>query len=151
MKIKANTVQEYLDAVPEEKKDAFLRLRQVILDHLPNGFQEELNYGMIGYVVPHELYPAGYHCNTDLPLPFMNIACQKNFIGFYHMGIYADKNLLDWFVSEYKNRAEHKLDMGKSCLRLKKLDQIPFDLLGELVQKVSPSDWISAYETQIKR
>lgn len=151
MKINANTVQEYLDAVPEEKKDAFLRLRQVILDHLPNGFQEELNYGMIGYVVPHELYPAGYHCNTDLSLPFMNIACQKNFIGFYHMGIYADKNLLDWFVSEYKNRVEHKLDMGKSCLRLKKLDQIPFDLLGELVQKVSPSDWISAYETQIKR
>ena len=128
-----------------------MELRQVILANLPKGFREELNYGMIGYVVPHAMYPAGYHCDPSLPLPFLNIACQKNFIGLYHMGIYADKKLLDWFTSEYVKRVKGKLDMGKSCVRFKKVDQIPLDLIGELVKRVSPRDWIKNYESALKR
>ena len=101
MRIQANSVEEYLENVPEERKTAIGNLRKTVLENLPAGFKEELNYGMIGYVVPHELYPAGYHCDPKLPLPFMNIANQKNFISFYHMGIYANPELLDWFVKEY--------------------------------------------------
>ena len=151
MKIEANTVQQYLDAVPKDKEEYFLELRQVILDNLPIGFKEELNYGMLGYVVPFDIYPAGYHCDKSKPLPFMNIACQKNFIGFYHMGIYANKELLDWFVDEYDSTVSHKLDMGKSCVRFKKIDEIPLKLIAELVKKVTPADWIKDYESQIKK
>ncbi len=106
---------------------------------------------MIGYVVPHSIYPDGYHCLPELPLPFVNIASQKNFIALYHMGLYADPEILDWFVSEYPKHSERKLDMGKSCIRFKKPEQIPFDLIGELMQKISVDDWIAAYEKNIKR
>ena len=114
------TVSDYLDNLPEERIDSFNTLRKVILSNLPEGFEECINYGMIGYVVPHSIYPAGYHCDTKLPLPFMNIANQKNFIAFYHMGIYGDADLMNWFVNEYPNYSKAKLDMGKSCVRFKK-------------------------------
>jgi hypothetical protein len=106
---------------------------------------------MLGYVVPHSKYPNGYHCDPKLPLPFMTIASQKNFVAFYHMGIYADQKLLQWFTDEYPKHSKAKLDMGKSCIRFKKLDQIPYKLIGELVSKVSAEKWIETYENNLKR
>ena len=140
------TVSDYLDNLPEERKDSFISLRKVILSNLPEGFEECINYGMIGYVVPHSIYPAGYHCDTKLPLPFMNIANQKNFIAFYHMGIYGNQDLMNWFVNEFPNHSKGKLDMGKSCIRFKKMDDIPFALIGKLVSKMTVNDWIQQYE-----
>jgi len=140
------TVSDYLDNLPEERKDSFISLRKVILSNLPEGFEECINYGMIGYVVPHSIYLAGYHCDTKLPLPFMNIANQKNFIAFYHMGIYGNQDLMNWFVNEFPKYSKAKLDMGKSCIRFKKMDDIPFALIGELVSKMTVKDWIQQYE-----
>ncbi len=151
MKIEANTPDEYIAQLPEDRQQAVSKLREIFCRNLPEGFQETISYGMIGFVVPHSVYPAGYHCDTKLPLPFINIASQKNFIALYHMGIYANKNLLDWFVAEYPKHCATKLDMGKSCIRLKKIDQIPYDLLEELATKMTVSDWIGLYEQQIKR
>lgn len=151
MKIEANTPDEYIAQLPEERQEAVSKLRENFLKNLPTGFQETMSYGMIGYVVPHSVYPAGYHCDTKLPLPFINIASQKNFIALYHMGIYANKNLLDWFVAEYPKHCTTKPDMGKSCIRFKKIDQIPYDLIAELATKITVTDWIDLYEQQIKR
>jgi len=150
MKLNIESVSDYLEKVPEERKDAFIKLRQVILANLPRGFQEEMSYGMIGYVVPHSLYPGGYHCDPKLPLPFVSIASQKNFVALYHMAIYADDKLLEWFVTEFPKHSPLKLDMGKSCIRFKKPDKIPFDLIGQLMQKVSVGDFIQLYEAEYK-
>ena len=141
---------EYVASIPEERRDAFEKLRQTILENIPDGFQEEMSYGMIGYVVPHRLYPKGYHCDPKLPLPFVAIASQKNFVALYHMGIYAHPELLDWFVTEFPKRSKSKLDMGKSCIRFKKPEQIPFDLIGQLMQKMSPEEWVGMYESVFK-
>jgi uncharacterized protein YdhG (YjbR/CyaY superfamily) len=151
MQSKASTPDEYMAELPEERVSAMKELRKTILDNLPDGFQETMSYGMIGYVVPHSIYPDGYHCTPELPLPFMNIASQKNFIALYHSGIYADEKLLNWFTSEYPKYVKTKLDMGKSCIRFKKPDQIPYDLIAELVQKMSVQDWIDKYESAVKR
>ena len=151
MQIKAKNVKEYLKKVPKERIEYFKKLREAILTNLPNGFDEQLNYGMIGYVVPHDIYPGGYHCDPKLPLPFANIASQKNFIGFYHMGIYANPELLEWFVKEYPKHSDTKLDMGKSCVRFKKMDKIPYDLIGKLMRKMSVKDWIKLYEQNRKK
>lgn len=151
MKSKANTPQEYIDQLPEDRKQIITELRKAILSNLPKGFEEELSYGMIGYVVPHTLYPDGYHCDPKLPLPFINIASQKNFVAIYHMGIYADKNLLNWFISEYAKYSKAKLDMGKSCIRFKKIEQIPFELIGALAAKITPVEWIAIYEKNYKK
>jgi hypothetical protein len=151
MQIKAASPEEYLEKIPEDRKEAMSKLRSVIKDNLPEGFEETMSYGMIGYVVPHTLYPAGYHCTPELPLPFLNIASQKNFIAVYHMGIYADTDLLDWFVSEFPKHSKLKLDMGKSCIRFKKPEQIPFELIGELASKMTVEEWIAIYESKVKR
>lgn len=151
MQIEAGSVEDYLNKIPEDRREHMMKLRKVIVDNIPEGFNEGISYGMIGYVVPHSVYPNGYHCDPNLPLPFLSIASQKNFIGFYHMGIYADKELYDWFVGEYYKHSQYKLDMGKSCIRFKRMDDIPYDLLGELVRKMSPQDWINLYETNLKR
>ena len=151
MQIEANTPDEYIAQLPNDRKPVMEKLRKVILDNLPKGFKEESSYGMIGYVVPHSIYPKGYHAKPELPLPFINIASQKNFIGVYHMGIYADPKLLDWFTTEYPKHCKLKLDMGKSCIRFKKPDQIPFELIGELASKVSVDEWVETYESKIIR
>lgn len=151
MKIEASTPDEYIAQLAEKRQQAVSKLREIIKNNLPNGFEETLSYGMIGYVVPHSGYPAGYHCDPKLPLPFINIASQKNFVALYHMGIYANKNLFDWFVAKYPKHCTTKIDMGKSCIRFKKIDQIPYDLIAELVTKMTVSDWINLYEQQIKR
>lgn len=150
MKIKAESVEEYLENIPEERKPAMNKLRKIVKDNIPKGFEECLSYGMIGYVVPHIIYPDGYHCNTKLPLPFINIANQKNFIALYHMGIYADEVLMNWFVEEYPKHSKYKLDMGKSCIRFKKIDHIPYDLIESLIKKMKVKDWVSLYEENIK-
>ena len=122
------------------------KLRTIILENIPQGFSEVMSYGMIGFVVPHAIYPAGYHCDPKLPLPFINLASQKNFIALYHMGLYSNKNILDWFIAEYPKHSSSKLDMGKSCIRFKDSEKIPYDLIAELVKKMSVKDWIRIYE-----
>lgn len=150
MKYNANSPEEYISLLPEERKAPVKKLRKMILDNLPKGFEETMSYGMIGYVVPHSRYPEGYHCNPELPLPFLNIASQKNFIALYHSGIYADPELQNWFVEQYRNRVPSKLDIGKSCIRFKNLQQIPYDLIGELCAKISPEEWVETYEKAVK-
>lgn len=151
MQSKATTVDEYIAELPEDRQKAIVQLRKAIKKNIPKGFKEEMGYGMMGYSVPHSLYPAGYHCNPKDPLPFLGLASQKNFIAVYHMGIYADPKLLKWFTDEYAKRVKGKLDMGKSCIRFKKPENIPFDLIGELASKMTPQDWISMYEKNLKR
>ncbi len=148
---KAATVDEYIESLPEDRKAAMSTLRKEIKKNLPKGFAESMGYGMMGWAVPHSLYPAGYHCDPKQPLPFMGIASQKNFVAVYHMGVYADKKLYDWFTKEYAKQVKGKLDMGKSCIRFKKMDQIPYKLIGELASKMSPKDWIDIYEKNMKR
>lgn len=151
MQSKALTPEDYLSELPEDRKAAMMKLQKAIKDNLPKGFEEVMSYGMLGYVVPHSIYPNGYHCNPKLPLPFINLASQKNFIAIYHMGIYAKKELSDWFVSEYPKHIKTKIDMGKSCLRFKKVEDIPFEFIGELATKMSVNDWIACYESNFKR
>lgn len=151
MKIEADTPEEYIDKLPDDRKEAMIKLRATILENLPDGFEETMSYGMIGYVVPHSVYPDGYHCNPHLPLPFMSIASQKNYIALYHMGIYVNEELMDWFTGEYPNHVSSKLDMGKSCIRFKKPDQIPYELIAELTAKMTADAWIELYEKNIKR
>lgn len=145
------TVSEYLANLPEDRREALNQLRETILTNLSEGFEECINYGMIGYVVPHSIYPNGYHCDPKLPLPFMNIASQKNFIAFYHMGIYGNPDLMSWFVNEYPKHSKAKLDMGKSCVRFKKMNEIPFELIGELIKKMSVADWVNQYESLYRK
>lgn len=147
MQSKATTPQEYIDSLAEDRKDAIEKIRKSILDALPSGFEEVMCYGMIGYVVPHSIYPKGYHCDPKLPLCFMSLASQKNFVALYHMGIYANPKLLDWFVTEFPKHSKSKLDMGKSCIRFKKMNDIPLDLIRELSKKMAVQDWINCYES----
>ena len=151
MRIEADNPQDYIDQLPKERKKAINNLREVILRHLPPGFEETMSYGMIGYVVPHSIYPAGYHTNPELPLPFLNIASQKNFIALYHMGIYSDPELLDWFKHQYPKYSPIKLDMGKSCIRFKKIEAIPYELIGELLERMNVDDWVKLYEKSIRK
>ena len=151
MQSTAKTPSEYVESLPDERKIVIENIRKTVLENLPKGFEETMGYGMMGYVVPHSIYPSGYHCDPKTPLPFMGMASQKNFIAFYHMGIYADENLLNWFVSEYPKHCKAKLDMGKSCIRFKKMDDIPYELLGQLVTKMTVQDWISLYEEKFKK
>jgi len=150
MRSEAQTVNDYISELPNDRKEAVAKLREVISNNIPKGFQEEMSYGMIGYVVPKTIYPAGYHCTPELPLPFMNIASQKNFIAVYHMAVYADNELKDWFTGEFKKHSKLKLDMGKSCMRFKKPADIPFELIGELASKITPDQWIKLYEDNFK-
>lgn len=150
MKSDALTPAQFIEQLPEERKPAVKKLRSVLRKNLPRGFKEEMSYNMLGYVVPHRLYPPGYHCTPELPLPFINLASQKAYVALYHMGIYSDEKLLNWFKKAYTKQVSTKLDMGKSCIRFKKMDDIPYELIGELAAKVSPADWIAIYERQIK-
>ncbi|MDG1571196.1 DUF1801 domain-containing protein [Robiginitalea sp. M366] len=151
MKSEATTPEAYLEQLPEARQAVVSRLREVILEHLPDGFQETMNYGMLGYVVPHSRYPAGYHCNPKLPLPFLNLASQKQYVALYHMGIYADPELLQWFKEAYAAAGAGRLDMGKSCIRFKKPEEIPFELIGELCTKITVDQWIERYEQALKK
>jgi Domain of unknown function (DU1801) len=150
MQSKATTVDTYIAALPEDRQKAVKELCKVIKKNLPKGFKEGMGYGMIGWSVPHSIYPAGYHCNPKDPLPFMGLASQKNSINFYHMGIYADPKLLKWFQDAHAKASPKKLDMGKSCVRYKKSEDIPYALIGELAAKITVNEWIEKYETALK-
>lgn len=150
MQSKAATVDQYINELPEERKKPMEEIRKVIRKNIPKGFQECMSYGMVGYVVPHSKYPDGYHCDPKLPLPFLAFASQKNFIAIYHMGIYADPKLLKWFTEAHAKASPKKLDMGKCCMRYKKPEDIPYALIGELVTKITPDDWIEMYERNYK-
>lgn len=126
MQSKATTVEDYINELPDERKEVITKLRNVIKKNLPKGFKEGMGYGMIGYCIPHSIYPAGYHCDPKLPLPFMNVVSQKNYISVYHMGLYGDNTLTKWFIKEYEKLGIGKLDMGKCCVRFKKPEKIPF-------------------------
>jgi len=151
MQSKAETPDQYIAELPEERKEAVMALRKILQNNLPEGYKEEMSYGMIGYVVPHAIYPKGYHSTPKLPLPFINLASQKNYIALYHMAIYADKELLKWFTEEYPKHSKSKLDMGKGCIRFKKPEQIPYKLIGELVSKISVEEWIKLYEKTYRK
>lgn len=151
MKTPGTTVEDILANIPEERKEAFYKLHQTIVDHLPAGFEPGISYGGLGYVVPHRLYPAGYHCKPTEPLPFAGLASQKNSINFYHMGIYSDPDLMDWFLAEYPKHSSQKLDMGKSCIRFKKPEHIPYQLMGQLMEKMTAEQWIALYERMLKK
>jgi len=150
MQFKSKTILEYISQLTEDRKEPISKLRNIINQNIDREFSEEINYGMIGWVVPHSLYPEGYHCDPKLPLPFMSIASQKHFIAVYHMGVYASPKLLEWFISEYPKHCSTKLDMDKSCIRFKKIENIPYNLIGKLVSKMSANDWIMLYESNMK-
>ena len=144
-----SSIKNYIASIPEDKKQAFEKLRETILKNLPKGFDETFSYRMITYCVPHSIYPKGYHCNPEQALPFISIAAQKNFIALYHMGLYADASLLNWFEETWKSTTDSKLDMGKSCVRFKRVNEIPFDLIKKLISKVSTKKWIEVYFEKI--
>lgn len=151
MQYKADTAEEYIAQIPKERVEAIEKLREVLKVNLPKGFEEVMSYGMISYVVPHSIYPKGYHVDPKIPLPYISIASQKNFVGLYHMGVYSIPSLYDWFVSEYPKHCKTKLDMGKSCVRMKKIDDIPYGLIGELAGKITVEEWIKSYEESMER
>jgi Domain of unknown function (DU1801) len=146
MQSKAKTVSEYIASLPDDRAEIIAAVRKEILNNLPKGFEETMQYGMISYVVPHTLYPGGYHTNPKDALPFISLASQKNHIALYHMAVYAGP-LHDWFVKEWEKFTDKKLDMGKSCIRFKKPDDVPVKLIGKLSAKMTPKQWIKAYET----
>lgn len=151
MKAVSNLIDEYISKLPEERQEVFRKIFVTIGDYLPKGFEENTSYGMVGWGIPLEKYPPGYHCTPGLPLPFISLAFQKNFIAIYHMGIYAKPELLNWFTEEFPKYSKRKLDMGKSCIRFKKMDDIPFELIAELSKKMTADEWISLYETNYKK
>ena len=144
MQSKARTPMEYIDSLPADRRRAISEIRRVILKNLPGGFAEVMSYGMLGYVVPHSVYAPGYHCDPKQPLPFINLASQKNYISFSHMALYGP--LLDWFTKEWKSVPRKKLDMGKCCVRFKSLDDVPLELIGRLVARITPRQWVRMYE-----
>lgn len=151
MQIKSTSIEDYISQIPEDRQESFLKLFQTIDAHLPPGFQSNVSFGMVGWAVPLSTYPAGYHCTPGSALPFMNLASQKNFVALYHMGLYAKKELLDWFVEEFPKHSKKKLDIGKSCVRFKKKEDIPFDLIAELSEKMTVEEWINLYEINYKK
>lgn len=150
MQSKATTPEQYINELPEDRKEIISAIRIAIKNNLPKGFEEVMGYGMLGYVIPHSIYPAGYHCTPKLPLPFINIASQKNHISIYHMGLYASKPVLDWFLVEWQKNSTKKIDMGKGCLRFKKAEDVPLKLIAELAKKITVKQYIDTYESVIK-
>lgn len=151
MSEKFHSSDDYIRTVPDNRKQTFIRLLEVIRENIPDGFSEQIQYGMIGFVVPHNLYPGGYHAKPSEALPFAHLASQKHHIALYHMGLYSDEKLLNWFKKEYSERVNDKLDMGKSCIRFHKFDAIPYDLIAELMTKITLKNWIEKYEKSIKK
>lgn len=149
MQSKVSNPEQYIAELPVERKEAMSKLREIILKNIPDGFEEQMSYGMLGYVVPHSIYPAGYHCSPKLPLPFLNLASQKNFISLHHLGLYTEGDLLKWFLEEFA-KTGFKLDMGKGCIRFKNMTKIPFELIEKLVSKVTVNQWIETYEKLYK-
>jgi hypothetical protein len=141
----AKTVDEYLQALPEDRRRTISAVRSVILANLPDGYEEQINYGMIGYVVPHSLYTAGYHCDPTKPLALAQLGSQKNHMALYLMTVYGDPATEQWFRKAW-TAAGKKLDMGKACVRFKKLEDVPLDVVGEVIARVPVQAYISRIE-----
>lgn len=150
MRSQATTPDEYINGLPDDRKAPVTDLRNAINKTIPKGFKEVIAYGMISWVVPHSLFPAGYHCDPTKPLMMMSLASQKNYISLHHMGMYSGP-LLDWFEKEWQKATPKKLDMGKCCIRFKKPDDVPIALIAELAGKLTPQKWIEIYEKMLKR
>ena len=151
MATKPETPDQYVEELPDDRKEVIQRLRTILKENLPVGYEEDISYGMIGYVVPYSIYPAGYAVKPKVPLPLINLASQKNHVALYHMAVYAVPGIAEWFQTEYPKHCKTKLDMGKGCIRLKKMDDIPYDLIGELARKVDVQTWIDTYEKVVRR
>ncbi|MBL4770507.1 MAG: DUF1801 domain-containing protein [Planctomycetes bacterium] len=145
MQSKATTVKEYLAELPDDRRKAIMALRKVIKANLGKGFKEGMQYGMIGYFVPHTVYPKGYHCSPEQPLPFCSLASQKNHMAFYSFFLYMNPKQLKLFQDEWKVSG-NKLDMGKSCVKFKKLENVPLEVIGNAVARVSVEDYVAGYE-----
>lgn len=151
MQSDSKSPEDYISQLPEDRKAPITKLNNLIKKHMPKGLEAGMGYGMLAYYVPKSIYPNGYHCKPFPPLPFINLASQKNFIALYHSGMYAKKELYDWFVAEYPKHGKYKLDMGKSCVRFKKIDDIPYDLIEQLLGKMTVEEWIDIYETALNK
>lgn len=150
MRLDSKIIQDYIKQLPEERQEAFAELHKTVVDNIPEGFEETVK-NFINYQVPLSTYPEGYHCTPDTPLPFVSLANNKNFIALHHMGIYANPELLEWFQCEYPKHSKYKLNMGKSCIRFKYIDHIPYELIAELMNKMTVKQWIDIYEEAFKK
>ena len=146
-----DSIKDYTNSLASDRKKTITQLINVIEQNIPKGFEKVMNYGMPSFVIPHSIYPNGYHCDTTLPLPFIGVSNQKSSISLHHMGLYANPELLNWFKSEYPKHSNTKLDMGKSCIRFKKFNKIPYELIGILSNKMTVKNWIDIYEQNIKK
>ncbi len=151
MSAKPETPDQYVDGLPEDRREAIQKIRQVLNENLPEGYVEEISYGMIGYVIPFSIYPDGYAVKPKVPLPLINLGNTKGHIALHHVGIYAVPGVAEWFQAEYPKHSKTKLDMGKGCIRFKRIDDIPYNLLGQLAQKIDVPTWIKTYETVVRR
>jgi len=149
--MKKDSIKDYTNSLASDRKTTITQLINVIEQNIPKGFEKVMNYGMPSFVIPHSIYPKGYHCDATLPLPFIGVSNRKSSISLYHMGLYADPELLNWFKSEYSKHSNTKLDMGKSCIRFKKFNEIPYELIGILSNKMTVKNWIDIYEQNIKK
>ncbi len=157
MQSKATTVSEYLAELPDDRRAAIAAVREVILKNLDGDYQEGMQYGMIGYSVPHRVFPDGYHSDPRQPLPFANLASQKNHMALYLMGLYCgcaegegDNEHVRWFKEAWKKTGK-KLDMGKSCIRFKKLTDLPLDVIGEAIRRMPAKLYITQYQAALLR
>lgn len=148
MQSKAKTVAAYLQSLPTERREAIAAVRKVILDNLDPDFEESMQYGMIGYCVPHRVFPAGYHCDPKLPLPFAGLASQKNYMSLYLMSVYGGSSEEVWLRAAWK-QAGKKLDMGKCCIRFKRLDDLPLDTVAEAFRRVPARAWVAYYQASL--
>ena len=146
-----DSIKDYINSLASDRKTTIRQLINVIEQNIPKGFEKVMNYGMPSFVIPHSIYPNGYHCDTTLTLPFIGVSNQKSSISLHHMGLYADPELLNWFKSEYPKHSNTKLDMGKSCIRFKKFNEITYELIGILSNKMTVKNWIDIYEQNIKK
>ncbi len=151
MEVQTGAADVYLESLSPARKVAMEKLREVVRTNLPDGFEEHFSYGMIGFVVPLSLYPAGYHARKNEPLPFISLASQKHHIALYHMGMYGNPGLTEWFLEEYQKEMPGPPDMAKSCIRFRHTDRIPFDLIARLCGKMSVEEYISQYEASRKK
>lgn len=149
MQSKATTVAAYLNELPADRRAAIEAVRNVILANLDKDYEEGMQYGMIGYYVPHRVYPAGYHCDPKQPLPFANLASQKNYMSIYLMGVYGSSGLAQWFNQAWAASGK-KLDMGKCCVRFKKIEDVALDVIAEAIRRQTTAKYVEQYESALK-
>lgn len=151
MRYKSENIDEYLQQLPEERREVINKLRKIIKENLPEGFEEKIQYDMISYVVPRETYLAGYHVDPSNELGFMAIGSQKNHVAIYSNAVYMFEDVNEWYLNEYSKHLTTKPDMGKSCLRFKNMNKMPYELIAELCQKITVDEFVKKYEETLKK